>query len=91
MTETDRRHAALTQDQAWVLADDLIRSLTPHAGDDAAVSEVLGRWLDELDSSVLLVCAAAMRRIFADCLTHTTLDQVPPGALALTAPERTTP
>lgn len=66
------------------LACDLIRALTPLSGDRDAVNTALNHWLDALDAGDLsLVCIAAVQTIFADCLTPTPLDQLPPERLAL--------
>lgn len=80
----------LTTTQARDLAADLIRDLTPHAGDVDAVREVLFGWLETEDVARLsLICMAAVQTTFADCLTR--VAQVPPGALSLDPPptERT--
>lgn len=70
------------------LADELLRALTPHAGDPDAVRRVLLAWTDTLDPTDLgLVCIRAVWRTFADCLTVVPVDQAPPGALALIPPQ----
>lgn len=57
-------------DRARDLADDLIRELSKHPGDDEAVCEVLRHWLDVLGAqSLSIVCMAAMRATFGECLT----------------------
>lgn len=64
------------------LADDLIRALAEHPGDDDAVRGILLRWLDQLGSRDLgLVCMAAVRATFGDCLTPHHPDDLPSGAL----------
>jgi hypothetical protein len=78
----------MTTDQAHALAGDLLRELTPHAGDPEAVDQVMRRWLATEDVRRLsLVSIAAVRLIFADCLTRTPSADVPPGALTYTNPE----
>lgn len=69
------------------LADELIRDLAQHAGDPDAVAAVLRDYLDRLDAHALLfVCAAATRRVFADCLTLTDRADWPTSGYALTPP-----
>ena len=88
MTTTTRKTSSLSYDAIDALAGDLLRSLTPHAGDPDAVHAELLRWLGVLDTRDLsFVCMRAVQVTFADCLTVTPLDQAPPGALALIPPE----
>jgi hypothetical protein len=64
-------------EEVAALADDLLRDLTPAAGDAEEVRATLTEWCDDLDP----------RKFAADCMTSTVpLDQAPPGALALTPP-----
>lgn len=71
-------------DHGLELAGDLIRALTPLSGDREAVNAELNHWLTVLDADDLsLVCTAAVRTIFADCLTPTPIDQLPADRLAL--------
>lgn len=75
----------LTVAEARDLASGLIGDLTPHAGDPDAVRKVLLRWLAMEDADRLaLVCMSLTQQVFSDYLTK--VAQVPPGALALTAP-----
>jgi len=75
----------MTVTEANDLAADLIAELTEHAGDRRAVGACLLRWSDREDFRGLsLVCMAAVQQVFADCLTR--VDDVPPGAVALTTP-----
>ena len=81
---------SLTPAQTRDLATELIRDLTPHAGNPDAVRKVLLQWLDAEDTTRLsMACMAAVQIVFADCLSRVT--EVPPGALALDPPptERT--
>lgn len=72
------------------LAVDLLRELTPLAGDADAVREVMTRWLSTLGGRTLgLVCAKAVHLTFTECLTPTPIEDVPAGRLAFTAHERT--
>lgn len=88
MTKTATAPPPLTVDQGLELAGDLVRALTPLSGDPAAVKAVLRRWLDVLDAGDLsLVCTAAVQVIFAECLTPTPVDQMPPDRLALVLPQ----
>jgi len=77
----------ITVAEARNLALGLVGDLTPHAGDPDAVRKVLLRWLAIEDPARLsMVCMAAVRLTYADCLTRVPIDQMPPGALALTPP-----
>ena len=74
------------------LADDLLRGLTPHAGDHEAIRTTLTHWLDTLDAwPMALVCMKALQVTFRDCLTPVPADQAPPGALILTPPTEGNP
>jgi len=79
----------LTTAQARDLATELIRDLTPHAGNPEAVRKVLLQWLDIEDTARMsMACMAAVQIVFSDCLSRVT--EVPPGALTLEPPtERT--
>lgn len=82
---TDHHHDA-TQ-AARDLANDLLRELTPLIGDQAAIDETCRRWLHVLGGPRLgLVCAAAVRATFADCLTETPITAIPTGAVAFVQP-----
>lgn len=84
---TDTAQPPLTHEQVEELAGDLLRALTPHAGDPEAVSQVLHQWHDVLDwQGLALVCMAAVRDTFAACLIMTPPTDVPPGALTLVPP-----
>jgi hypothetical protein len=73
----------LTIDEARDLADDLIRQLSRHPGDDPAVCEVLRHWLDVHGVQGLsLVAMAAMRITFGECLT-THPEAIPSDALTI--------
>lgn len=84
-THADAPLSPLTTAQARHLAAELIRELTPHAGDPDAVRATLTRWLDVEDVARLsLICMAVVQTTFGACLSRVPLDQMPPGALALT-------
>lgn len=71
------------------LADDLIRALSEHPGDDRAVCEVLNAWHEQHDTHTLaLVCMAAMRTVFSECLIPHPA-RVPADGLTLATPEAT--
>ena len=73
----------LTVAQAMELAGDLVRQLTEHAGDEAAVCALMLRWLDVLGAQPLAsVALAAIRTTFAHCLIPYP-DSVPPGGLTI--------
>ena len=75
----------ITVAEARDLASGLIRELAQHAGDPAAVRASLIAWLETEDVPRLsLIGLAVVQNVFSDCLTR--VDDVPPGALALTAP-----
>lgn len=77
----------LSVDQVETLAADLLRALTPAAGDSSAVDAVMLRGLDAIDADTFAcICIAAVRIAFAECMTPV---DTPPGALALRLPERT--
>lgn len=68
------------------LADDLIRALAQHPGDAEAVCSTLLRWHDLLDTNDLsLVCMAAIRTVFAECLIPHP-DRIPADGLTLAPP-----
>lgn len=81
---------ALVLDRIDELAVDLLRELTPLAGDPDAVREVLTGWLSRLGGRALgMVCARAVHLTFTECLTPTPLDQAQASRLAaLIPPER---
>lgn len=69
---------ALTVDHATALADDLIRALAEHIGDQAAIDTLMRHWADTIGASNLgRVSLAAARTLFADCLTYRTPDTWP--------------
>ena len=85
---TNDATTALTRDQTFALATDLVRALAPHAGDRTAVGATLRQWLDVLDVRDLsLVCMAVVHLIFSDCLSHVPTQDLPSDALTLTPPE----
>jgi len=89
-THAETPLSPLSTAQARALATELIRDLTPHAGNPEAVRKVLLRWLDAEDTARLsMACMAAVQIVFSDCLSR--VAEVPPGALALDPPptERT--
>lgn len=90
-TPAEAPQQPLTTAQARDLAAELIRDLTPHAGDPDAVRAVLLEWLEtEYVPRLSMACMSAVQQVFADCLFHVPVDQMPPGALALNPPtERT--
>jgi len=80
-----------TVDQAYALADDLLRALTPLAGQPAAVDRLMRRWLDRHDVAAFgMVALCAVRTVFVDYLTPTPSADVPPGALGFTTTKETT-
>ena len=80
--------APLTLAQTRLLAADLVTQLSTTPGDSAAVTATLMRWTDTLDPpQMALICMAAVRLTFADCLSRVPVDQIPAGALTLTAPK----
>lgn len=83
----------LTVDQATTLADDLLRLLTPHVGDEDAVNARLARWADTLGPTRLgQVAMAAVQTTFVACLRRLDAGETPPrDATAFTEPEGTTP
>jgi len=84
-THAENHLGQLTPDQERTLAAELIRDLTPHAGDPDAVRKVLLRWLDTEDvARMSMACVSAVQIVFADCLTR--VAEVPAGALALDPP-----
>lgn len=82
----------LTATAARDLAADLIRELAQDAGDPDAVRATLLAWLDREGTSRLsLASMAGLQLIFSTLLTPMPVDQIPAGALTLTAPpERNT-
>ena len=86
---TNKTSALPSIEHIETLADDLIRALAQHPGDDDAVRSVLTRWHDTIDTRDLsLVCMAAMRTVFSECLIPHP-DRVPPDGLTLRTPEAT--
>jgi hypothetical protein len=80
MSTTTRTPAALNVDQALALADDLIRALAEHIGDRKETSRLMLRWADTLGAANLgRVSMAAMRTVFAECLSLRTREDWPPG------------
>jgi len=81
MTTTATPRRALTRGEVEHLGADLIRTLAPHVGDPDEVDAALLAWLDQHDVPDLgLVHLAALRQVFADCLTPAPTDEAPPGA-----------
>lgn len=79
----------LDVDRGRELAADMLRELTPHAGDSDQVDAVLTGYLDRLGHNHFsLVCMAAVQMTFTDCLTLTPLDSLPDERLALLPPHR---
>ncbi len=76
---------AMTLDRARLLADELIRQLAQHIGDEDpdAMDAVFRRWLDTLDAEIYVVALAALRTTFVDCLTVTDPATWPPNGTAL--------
>lgn len=73
-----------TVDRAYALADDLLRALTPLAGQPAEVDRLMRRWLDKYGVAAFgMVALCAVRTVFVDYLTPTPTVDIPPGALAL--------
>ncbi len=92
MTATKTPPQVLTVDQAQELADDLLRTLAPLAGDREAINAEMSRWLDLLDYRAFsLVCIAAVHRTFSECLTMTPFEDIPAGSLMLLPTGRNTP
>lgn len=89
MTATTTETEALPDvDEVEALAAELLRALTPHAGNPAAVSRVLNTYLDMLAPDVLAYAALkAVHLTFAECLTPTRREDWPAEGLALIAPE----
>ena len=73
------------------LGGDLLRRLSPLAGDSEAIEAELTRWLDLLGVPDLAqVLLAAVQRTFSECLTVVPLDDVPAGALTFHATQEAT-
>ena len=79
----------ITVDEANELAEHLILDLTEHAGNRHEVGATLTRWLEREDDvfRLGLVCMAALQQTYADYLTRTPIDTLPPGAMTLTTDE----
>ena len=72
------------------LGDDLIRALAPSHGSGDDLDRVLRSWHHIYGSRALgLICAAALRTVFADCLTPIRPEDAEPGAIGLIHSERT--
>lgn len=72
MTVNTQSPKALSAEHAQDLADDLIRELALHVGDEKNLDATFLRWIDVLGvNNMLLVCMAGMRATFVDCLTVT--------------------
>jgi len=77
----------LTTAQTRALATELIRDLTPHAGDPDAVRATLLAWLAREDTSRLsLISMSVVQQVFSSCLRRAPVDQIPAGALTLNPP-----
>lgn len=77
----------LSIDDALELADDLIRELTKHIGDTDQLEAVFSRWLDVLDVPRFnLVCLAALRTTFLECLRVVPAGEWPADGVTLTVP-----
>lgn len=74
--------------EAYDHADDLLRELAQHYGDPDAIAAVGRRWLHELGARRLgLVSAAALRTVFAECLTEVPRSDAPAGSIEFTRPK----
>lgn len=62
-------------EQATELGGDLLRTLTPHAGDTDEIDSICLRWSEELGDSFPLVCMLALRIVFVECLTPPQTDK----------------
>jgi hypothetical protein len=72
----------MTPEHAYALAGDFIRELGPLHADPSAVDAVCLRWLSVLGAHDYgVVNAAAVRSVFADCLTTSARTDVPPGSV----------
>jgi hypothetical protein len=88
-TRSQPPRPTLTVDQAHELAGDLMRQLTPMAGDPDKVRAHLMHWLDTLSAPDFdAVCIATVWRTFSECLTPTPLDAAQVSRLPALIPPR---
>lgn len=86
---TERR--PLSADDALELADDLLRSLAPKAGDLEAVNAVMRHWLSVLGHRDLsLVCMATVRNAFGECMTPDTVPGTRQQRMSIPQPAKET-
>lgn len=75
----------------WDDAAAFLRDLTDVHHDASEVDRVCREWLAETGSNTFgPLCAAALRTVFAECLTETPTETLPPGSVTFIHPRSST-
>lgn len=85
MTDKTPKRLRLTPEQADVLARDLVRQLAQHVSDSDGVAATMRRWQQQMDRAQFgVICMAAIRICFRDCMSEVPAEDVPAGAAVFT-------